>query len=311
MSKPALIPTFRKLVDDITHLYETARKAQVQFAWETGRRIVEVEQDGAVRAEYGTSLLQQLSDELTRKCGPGFSVSNLRRMRQFYLAQPIQPAPVELNWAQCAELLPVKDAKLRDRLKNRAVKEGLNSKKLRRLVQEATGSGEDKPQKSLPPLKCPTDLLMGTYTKSGRDVDCGFFIYYPADKADLAGITISDNPSYTYAATVERVVDGDTLAVTIEVGFGIKLREKLRLRGINCPELGTPEGEKAKKFVGKLLPAGSRIVLKTSKSGTDKYGRFVADIFYKAGCEGATEIIKRGVYLNQQLLDEGYAVRMI
>jgi endonuclease YncB( thermonuclease family) len=108
---------------------------------------------------------------------------------------------------------------------------------------------------------------------------------------------------------VERVIDGDTLVVLIDTGFGDPLEEKLRLRGINTPELGTPEGEKAKKFVEKLLPVGSTIVFKSKKS-TDPHGRFVVDLFYKKGVSDPEAIIADGVYLNQQLLDEGYAVRM-
>jgi len=52
---PAL-SRFNKLVSDISKFYEDARMAQVRFAWETGRRIVEEEQNGAIRAAYGTHL---------------------------------------------------------------------------------------------------------------------------------------------------------------------------------------------------------------------------------------------------------------
>ncbi|MBI3617425.1 MAG: hypothetical protein HY210_04305 [Candidatus Omnitrophica bacterium] len=60
------VDKFRKLVDDISSLRE-----------ETGRRIVEEEQDGAMRARYGTGLLRQLSKTLSEKYGAGFSKSNL------------------------------------------------------------------------------------------------------------------------------------------------------------------------------------------------------------------------------------------
>ena len=121
---------------------------------------------------------------------------------------------------------------------------------------------------------------------------------------------MTETPSYTYAATVDRVIDGDTLSVLVDVGFGIIMHDKLRLRGIDCPELGTPEGERAKRFVVGLLPVGSTIVLKSHKTKTDNHGRFVADIFFKTGANSPNEIIQGGVYLNQHLLDEGHAVRM-
>ena len=123
-------------------------------------------------------------------------------------------------------------------------------------------------------------------------------------------MNVTDKPAYTYEATIDRVIDGDTLLVVIEVGFGIKVHDKLRLRGIDTCELGTPEGERAKKFVQEILPVGSTIVIKSHKSRTDSHGRFVVDVLYKEGIEDPEEILKDPVYLNQQLIDEGYAARM-
>lgn len=59
-----------------------------QTYWEMGRRIVEEEQGGAVRAEYGRGLIKHLSVELAKEFGDGFSVDNLKNMRRFYLAYP-------------------------------------------------------------------------------------------------------------------------------------------------------------------------------------------------------------------------------
>ena len=132
----------------------------------------------------------------------------------------------------------------------------------------------------------------------------------PVKKEELKGLDLSREMSYTYAATVDRVIDGDTLLVIIEAGFRIIVRDRLRLRGIDCPEVGTPEGDRAKRFVEKLLPAGAAIVLKSHKDRTDQHGRFVVDVFYKQGCEDPAAIIQDGTYLNQELLDKGYAVRM-
>ncbi|MGO2008567.1 MAG: DUF1016 N-terminal domain-containing protein [Vreelandella alkaliphila] len=55
----------------------------VQSYWEIGRLIVEHEQQGSSRAEYGKQQLQQLSQQLTERLGKGFDVRNLRNMRQF------------------------------------------------------------------------------------------------------------------------------------------------------------------------------------------------------------------------------------
>lgn len=65
---------------------------QVQTCWEIGRHIVEFEQGGSDRAEYGSRLLQTLARSLSAEFGRGFDVSNLRHMRVFYQAFPIRDA---------------------------------------------------------------------------------------------------------------------------------------------------------------------------------------------------------------------------
>jgi endonuclease YncB( thermonuclease family) len=232
-------------------------------------------------------------------------------MRRFFLENKILRPAAKLTWTNYTLLMRVKDMKVRKALEKRAVKEGLGKYQLLKIVSEVNQpqvTTDGKPT----PLKRPTNLKLNTYQKqlSGY-LDLGFCVSFPALPEDLKGVTVTDTPSYTYAATVERVVDGDTLLVVIEAGFKVRVRDKLRLRGVNCPELGTPEGEKAKGFVQKALPPGSRIVLKSSKSGQDKYGRFVVDVFYLAKASSADEIITGGTYLNQELLDQGLAVRMM
>jgi hypothetical protein len=67
---------------------------QVYTNYEIGRRIVEQEQKGVDRAQYGKELLNEQAARLTGEFGNGFSVSNLRYMRQFYLAYPERIAPI-------------------------------------------------------------------------------------------------------------------------------------------------------------------------------------------------------------------------
>lgn len=72
---------------------------QVQTCWEIGRHIIEFEQGGSARAEYGVRLLQTLASSLASEFGRGFDVSNLRYMRLFYKAFPIRDAlRHELSW---------------------------------------------------------------------------------------------------------------------------------------------------------------------------------------------------------------------
>ncbi|MDD2713152.1 MAG: PDDEXK nuclease domain-containing protein [Simplicispira sp.] len=81
---------------DIVALLETARHAAARSVnalmtasyWEIGRRIVEYEQGGQERAEYGSALLKRLSVDLTARFGRGFGIYNLQQMRLFYQAWP-------------------------------------------------------------------------------------------------------------------------------------------------------------------------------------------------------------------------------
>ena len=87
---------YGSLVGDITKLLEHSRRASARSVnaimtatyWEIGRRIVEFEQKGEKRAEYGKAIIERLSSDLSSKFGRGFSRQNLQQMRQFYLSFP-------------------------------------------------------------------------------------------------------------------------------------------------------------------------------------------------------------------------------
>ena len=85
-----------RLVSLISGVWDKAREKAalavntelLDASWETGRYIVEYEQHGNVKAEYGKQLLTNLSKDLTRLCGKGYSRSNLFNMRLFYVRFP-------------------------------------------------------------------------------------------------------------------------------------------------------------------------------------------------------------------------------
>lgn len=81
--------------------------------WHIGKRIVEEEQDGDIRAEYGTQLIRTLSKELTAVIGKGFTERNLRNFRKFYQLFPdyeIWHTKVSnLTWSHFRTLLPVEN----------------------------------------------------------------------------------------------------------------------------------------------------------------------------------------------------------
>ncbi len=96
----------------------------VQAYWQVGRLIVEDEQNGKHRAEYGKKVLAELAEWLTTEFGEGFDASNLRYMRQFYQAFPKCDAlRHELSWTHYRLLLRVENEQARTWYMNEAVPE--------------------------------------------------------------------------------------------------------------------------------------------------------------------------------------------
>lgn len=78
--------------------------------WQIGQHIVEFEQSGQVRAEYGKALISQLARDLGLRHGKGFSRSNLVYMRLLYLRYPISQKPSDLlSWSHFVEFLKIED----------------------------------------------------------------------------------------------------------------------------------------------------------------------------------------------------------
>ncbi|MCI8646333.1 MAG: DUF1016 domain-containing protein [Firmicutes bacterium] len=118
--------------------YNAASQAMVFTYWHVGKRIVEEEQHGAHRAEYGKKLLAYLSDMLIEEFGNGFSERNLRSFRKFYLLFPdiqIWNACVpNLNWTHFRSLLRVADDDARMWYMKEAANEGWSTRTLDRNI---------------------------------------------------------------------------------------------------------------------------------------------------------------------------------
>lgn len=115
--------TQSQLLRDISQILITARQsivqtvnnAMVQAYWHVGRLIVEYEQKGESKAEYGAQQLEYLAEKLQADFGKGFDERNLRNMRRFYLTYPIWNAVrTELNWTHYRVLIRVENQKARD-----------------------------------------------------------------------------------------------------------------------------------------------------------------------------------------------------
>lgn len=123
----------------LTNARENAYRAinfgMVQAYWQVGRLIVEEEQNGNARAEYGKAIILELSGRLTAEFGKGFDASNLRNMRLFYQAFPNCDAlRHELTWTHYRLLLRVEDKKAREWYINEAIAGNWSSRQLDRQI---------------------------------------------------------------------------------------------------------------------------------------------------------------------------------
>ena len=134
------------MVLEIRELLENARKNVAQQVntqllttyWNIGRIIVEYEQQNQIRADYGKQTLRELSKELTREFGKGFSRSNLQNMRAFYLAyEKCQTVSGKLSWSHYCELLSITDENKRSFYEKESINSGWSVRELKRQIDSS------------------------------------------------------------------------------------------------------------------------------------------------------------------------------
>ena len=132
---------YRDLLEKISSAYTQGRIQAVQAVnthitetyWQVGQHIVEFEQKGEVRAEYGKALIASLAKDLSLRHGRGFSRSNLVYMRLLYLRYPISQKPShQLSWSHYVELLKLDDEIERSFYEKQAIAEGWSVPELKR-----------------------------------------------------------------------------------------------------------------------------------------------------------------------------------
>jgi micrococcal nuclease len=108
---------------------------------------------------------------------------------------------------------------------------------------------------------------------------------------------------YEYACKVERVVDGDTIDVVLDLGFDVSFKSRVRLYGIDTPESRTRDldekarGKMATAFLKEAIDSGEKVVIQTKlKDSRGKFGRVLGDV------------IVDGININQELITNNYAV---
>lgn len=325
-TNPITTSAYKSLLNKIKTEIESSRRfmeqRRVLTYWSVGKLIEEFLAAGA----GGAGLHQRLADDLD------IDQRTLYQAGQFFRAYPKLDADKPISWSHYRYLIMLPDAKSRREWERRIIREGLGVHDLRAGLQAERLELNVDPEPStrldvsrgLPYHYRLIRTAYVTGTTGGIRVDCGFAICIepPPSRRTLDNKRIVRSVKteegyalrlskviaakiFTYAACVERVVDGDTILVDIDCGFGIHTRQRLRLRGIDAPERNTDAGLRAKRFVEERLAACPRIVIRTHKS--DKYDRYLADIFYQPRTVDPVLIARGGTYLNQELIDSRHA----
>jgi endonuclease YncB( thermonuclease family) len=343
---PALIPqTYAELRAAVEMTMIRGQRdvdmAKVRTYHETGRLIREHVLANQDRADYGAQTIPRLAADLK------LDRSVLQRCDKFYRAFPIWATWPKLTWAHFRTLIPIADRKLRRSLATEANRNEWPVVRLEARIAELAPAEEIEvvalPGGESPELLKPNRGTPGVYrvakVEGALVVDLGFANYLDLteDQAetfkagDLVNVDgngrITPAPDatkadlFTYRVEIIKVVDGDTLWVKIYLRPRQWIKQKLRLRGLDCPELKTPEGKVAKRFVDALVAKTTAVVINTTKA--DKYDRYLADVFLRqakdvaglvepgpGSATPATVLAETGdLFLNNALLANGHAVQ--
>ncbi len=336
MPSHAITPTpktYAQLREAVVAVVVQGRRA-IDHAWletyhETGRLINEHVLLFHERADYGAKVYEKLAADTD------ISKRTLQECSQFHRYFPIARHVAQLGWNRCRLLCQVDDEKQRTALAAQAVKHDWSSGEIVERVREFNATAIESGEKEVPPVELltPRRGTPGLHPivdrGAGPEVDLGFKFYRelgPTSKLTTKDIVrlnedgvrkvdpATKDQLFTYVATVRKIIDGDTLTVAFTLAPGFTHELKLRLRGLDCPEISTAAGRAAKAFVDALLRSGDEVIVSTTKP--DKYDRYLADVFVAS--EGAADSADSNsslvtshssLFLNNSLLQTGHAIR--
>lgn len=126
----------KSILEEARHnVYRHVNFVMVQAYWNIGREIVEEEQKGKQRAEYGATIIEELSQKLTVEYGQGFNKTNLWYMKQFYLAfKNLHALRGELSWTHYRLLLKVEREEIRQFYLNECIQSNWSTRQLERQI---------------------------------------------------------------------------------------------------------------------------------------------------------------------------------
>ena len=313
---------------ELKYMEMDVKRRTVTGYWRIGRWISQDILHNKGRAGYGEELYRQLSLQVPVK------PKTLERTVGLYRAYPISTHVSKLTWTHFLHLMGVKDLRQRRRLEHQAVTLGWTAPQLKAKIMAAAAKGhvgrgmgkQDIAQLTLVRGRLNVFRLADPKDQwdAGTWLDLGFRVHHhftegttlrlaPGDCVEVDStryvkITAPREELFTYTARVGKIIDGDTLYAVMDLRFGKVIWQKLRLRRIDCPEIETPAGKRARRFVQARLNNQARIIVKTHKDTTDKWDRYLADIFYLPGESDSQKIVREGRFLNQELLDARLAV---
>ena len=200
----------------------------------------------------------------------GIDVRTLQRTVTFHRTYKRPPRVEGLAWAHYRVLMQLQDADERAFYEELALNEALSVKRLTAAIRDKHyQSAQDAPE--------------------GKPV----VIPRPSD------------PSYLYKAEVRDVIDADTILLDIDLGFEVIRRQSIRLARIDAPPRDTPNGAAGRRFVREQLAVARTVVVNTHRY--DIHRRYVAHVFYAFNNQGIESTFLKGRYLNQELVDKGFA----
>ena len=133
----------KKIIEDIKEVIVSSRQkvayevnnTMLLAYWNVGKIIVENEQNGNIKAEYGKQVMKELSKELRKILGSGFSVSNLFNMRRFYITYPkFQTLSGKLIWSHYCELLSIENIDERNFYEKECINSNWSVRELKRQI---------------------------------------------------------------------------------------------------------------------------------------------------------------------------------
>ena len=135
-SMQSLVGEIKQIIHDArAHAIRSVDFCRVQMYWAIGQRIVEKEQQGKERADYGTYLIKRLAQEIEPEYGSGFGERQLKFCRQFYKTYPNGNAlRSQLNWTQYRMLIQIPDPDKREYYELETVNEGWTGRQLERQI---------------------------------------------------------------------------------------------------------------------------------------------------------------------------------